>query len=55
MLSSICAVCDSKKSKFIKQQEASGLLSSLGMKTPLKKIPLLGSPFLETLISQYKI
>ena len=31
-----CAVCDSKKSKFIKQQEASGLLSSLGIKTPLK-------------------
>ena len=29
-----CAVCDSKKLKFIKQQEASGLLSSLGMKTP---------------------
>ena len=34
-----CAVYDSKKSKFIKQQEASGLLSSLGI-TP--KIPLLG-------------
>ena len=31
-----CAVCDSKKSKFIKQQEASGLLSILGIKTPLK-------------------
>ena len=31
-----CAVCDSKKSKFIKQQEASGILSSLGIKTPLK-------------------
>ena len=34
MLLSKCAVCDSKKSKFIKQQEASGLLSSLGIKTP---------------------
>ena len=33
MLLSKCAVCDSKKSKFIKQQEASGLLSSLGIKT----------------------
>ena len=33
MLSSKCAVCDSKKSKFIKEQEASGLLSSLGLKT----------------------
>ena len=42
MLLSKCAVYDSKKSKFIKQQEASGLLSSLGIKTPLSKIPLLG-------------
>ena len=33
-----CAVCDSKKSKFIKEQEASGLLSNLGEKTPLNKI-----------------
>ena len=40
MLLSKCAVCDSKKSKFIKQQEASGLLSSLEIKTPLRKIPL---------------
>ena len=37
-----CVVCDSKKSKFIKEQEASGLLSSLGIKTLLNKIPLLG-------------
>ena len=36
MLLSKCAMCDSKKSKFIKEQEASGLLSSLGIKTPLK-------------------
>ena len=42
MLLSKCAVCDSKKSKFIKQQEASGLLSSLGIRTPLSKIPLVG-------------
>ena len=28
-----CAVCDSEKSKFIKEQEPSGLLSSLGIKT----------------------
>ena len=33
--------CDSKNSKFIKHQEASGLLSSLGIRTPLNKIPLL--------------
>ena len=40
MLLSKCAVCDSEKSKFIKQQEASRLLSSLGIKTSLSKIPL---------------
>ena len=37
-----CAVCDSKKLKFIKEQEPSGLLSSLGIKAPLSKIPLVG-------------
>ena len=37
-----CAICDSKKSKVIKNQEAKGLLSSLGIRTPLSKIPLLG-------------
>ena len=36
------AVCDSKNSKFIKELETSGLLSSLGSKTPLRKIPLVG-------------
>ena len=35
-------MCDSKKSKFIKEQEASGLLSNLELKTPLLKIPLVG-------------
>ena len=40
MLLSKCAMCDIKKSKFIKEQEASGLLSSLRIKTP--KIPLVG-------------
>ena len=38
-----CAVCDSKRSKFIKEQKASGLLRSLGIKTPLSKIPLVGN------------
>ena len=46
MLSSKCVVCDSKKSRFIKEQEASGLLSSLGIKAPLSKIPLVSPPFL---------
>ena len=39
MLSSKCTTC--KKSKFIKEKEARGLLSNLGMKTPLSKVPLL--------------
>ena len=42
MLWSKCEVCDSEKSKFIKEvEEASRLLSSLGIKTSLNKIPLL--------------
>ena len=36
------AICGSKKSKFIKEQEAKGLLSNLGLRTPLNKIPVLG-------------
>ena len=40
MLLSKRAMRDSKKSKFIKGQQASGLLSSLGIKAPLSKIPL---------------
>ena len=40
-----CALCDSKKWRFIKKQKASGLLSSLGIKISLNKIPLL-DPFL---------
>ena len=39
VLLSKCAVCDHKKSKFIQQQEASGLLNSLGIKASLSKIP----------------
>ena len=42
MVLSKCAVCDSKKSRFIKNQEAKGLLSNLGIKTPLSKVPILG-------------
>ena len=42
MILSKCAICDSKKPQFIKKQEAKGLLSSLGFRTPLSKIPLLG-------------
>ena len=35
MILSKCAICDSKKSKFIKRQGASGVLSSVGIRTPL--------------------
>ena len=41
MLLSKCAVCDSKRSKFIREQEHSGLLSSLGIKAGLDKNPIL--------------
>ena len=39
---STCALCGSKKSKFIKQQEGKGLLSNLGLRTLLNKIPVIG-------------
>ena len=37
-----CAICGSKKSRFIKNQEAKALLSYLGVRTPLSKVPILG-------------
>ena len=42
MILSKCPICNSKKSRFIKNQEAKGLLSNLGIKTPLSKVPILG-------------
>ena len=42
MVLSNCAICGSKKSRFIKNQEAKELLSKLGVKTPLSKVPTLG-------------
>ena len=42
MILPTCATCGSNKSKFIKEQQAKGLLSDLGLKTPLNKIPVLG-------------
>ena len=41
MILSKCAICGSKKSRFIKNQEAKGLLSNLGLRTPLSKVPIL--------------
>ena len=42
MILSKCAICGSKKSRFVKNQEAKGLLSNLGLRIPLIKVPLLG-------------
>ena len=43
MMLSKCSVCDNKKSRFMKEQVAKLLLSKLGIKTPLGRIPLLGA------------
>ena len=43
MVLSKCAISSSKKSKLIKNQEAKGLLSNLGVRTPLNKVPILGN------------
>ena len=45
VVQSKCSVCGIKKSRFIKEQEAKGLLSNLGIKTPISKIPLLNVLF----------
>ena len=42
MILSKCAICGSKNSRFIKNQEAKGLLINLGIRTPLSKVPVLG-------------
>ena len=41
-MQSKCSVCGIKKSRFVKKQEAKGLLSSLGLKTQLHKVLLSG-------------
>ena len=45
IMQSKCTVCGTKNSRFVKKQEAKGLLSNLGIKTPLSKIPLLNVLF----------
>ena len=45
MIQSNCASCGSKKSRFIKEQQAMGILSNLGIKTLLSKVPLLNILF----------
>ena len=45
MIQSNCAICGSKKSRFIKEQKALGILSNLGIKTALSQVPLLNILF----------
>ena len=45
MIQSNCANCGSKKSRFIKEQQAMVILSNLGIKTPSRKVPLLNILF----------
>ena len=45
IMQSKCSVCGIKKSRFVKKQEAKGLLSNLGIKIPLNEIPLLNVLF----------
>ena len=40
-----CSDCENRKSRFVKKQEAKGILSELGIKTPLSKVPLLNILF----------
>ena len=45
MIQPNCAVCGSKKSRFIKEHQAMGLLSNLGIRAPLTQVPLLNALF----------
>ena len=45
VIQSKCSVCGIKKSRFVKEQKAKGLLSNLRIKTPLSKILLLNVLF----------
>ena len=45
MSSSKCVIFGNKKSRFMKEQKAKGLLSNFGIRTPLSKIPLLNVLF----------
>ena len=45
LMQSKCSDCGIKKSRFVYKQEAKGLLSNLGIKTPLNQIPLLNILF----------
>ena len=45
IIQSNCVTCGGKKSRFIKEQKALGILSNLGIKTPLSQVPLLNILF----------
>ena len=45
LMQSKCSDCKNKKSRFVKEQEAEGLLSNLGINTPFSKIPFLNVLF----------
>ena len=53
MIQSNCANCGNKKFRFIKEQQAMGILSNLGIKTPLSKVPLLNILFQYNLKDEY--
>ena len=45
MIQSNSATCGSKKYRFVKEQQAMGILSNVGIKNPLSKVPLLNILF----------
>ena len=53
MIQSNCALCGSKKSRFIKEQKALGILTNVGIKTPLSQVPLLNILFKYNLKDKY--
>ena len=55
MILSKCAICGSRKSKLIKKQKARGILSSVGIRTPLSKIPLLGDILFKKIVYKNKV
>ena len=53
MILSKCVICNNKKSKFINEQEAKGLLSKLGIRTPFSKLPILGDTLFQMCINEW--
>ena len=45
LMQSTCSDCKNKWSRFVKEQDAQGLLSNLGINTPFSKTPLLNVLF----------